>query len=894
MAALLAKKTGRPVRLFLSREQVCLSMGNRPGNTITLKAGVKKDGTLVALQSKTVGSGGAYSDGGTGGVDFVIRELYACPNVRCENQSVYINAGPERPFRAPGHPQGAWALEIMLDALAAKIGMDPIALRLKNITLISQTRNGNPPYTSTGFSDCLKNGAEAFGWAQARARTPAPSHIKRGVGVAGGIWQGGGGSPPSTAIVKLFADGSANLNMGASDIGTGTKTWGVQIVAEELGVPMDRISVEHADTGTTQFATPSGGSKTVPTESPAIRSAALDVKQQLFAMAAEQLKLPAADLELRGAEVVSKTDATKKVGLGQIQAFGRRGLLVGIGYRVPNPPGKVTNPFGVQFAEVEVNTKTGEIKVVRFLAAHDSGRIMNAKMFQNQVSGGVTMGIGFGLTEDRVMDRAQLGKLLTVNLHDYKMPTALDAPADKTVLVVDPRDNAFSNTGAKGVGEPATIPTAPAIANAVFHATGLRLTDAPMSPARVLNAIARPEAGPGGSEGEGVMLRTFAYVRPASVSEALKQMEDRGARLHAGGTDLIGCLRDGVFEAGKVVSLGKLDELRGITVAPDGELRIGALTTIAEIAAHPVVAGKFAALAQAASVVASPQLRNQGTIGGNLCQRPRCWYFRGDYHCTRKGGDMCYALGGENQYHCIFGGGACVIVHPSDTAPALIALDAKVRIIGPKGARVIPLEQFYVLPEKDATRETVLEPGEMVLGRARAGHGARAEERVPQGPRARVVGLRDGRTCARVDVEGGEDRRRTPRAVRRGSGAVAAAGRREAPHRAETRSEAHRSRRGRGDCRGEAPGAQRLQGAARARPHRGSARWDSRGVVSQSFWLPPSRRQPVTLKIWRAGLEPGRASPSPPAAPAASTTPTAGPSPASSPSTCRASKRPRR
>jgi xanthine dehydrogenase YagR molybdenum-binding subunit len=126
---------------------------------------------------------------------------------------------------------------------------------------------------------------------------------------------------------------------------------------------------------------------------------------------------------------------------------------------------------------------------------------MNTKMFQNQVSGGITMGIGFGLTEDRVMDRAQLGKLLTVNLHDYKMPTALDAPADKTVVVVDPRDNTFSNTGAKGVGEPATIPTAPAIANAVFHATGLRLTDAPMSPARVLNAMASQKPAPAGQKG---------------------------------------------------------------------------------------------------------------------------------------------------------------------------------------------------------------------------------------------------------------------------------------------------------------------------------------------------------------------------------------------------------
>jgi CO/xanthine dehydrogenase Mo-binding subunit len=226
----------------------------------------------------------------------------------------------------------------------------------------------------------------------------------------------------------------------------------------------------------------------VPTESPAIRSAALDVKQQLLAMAAEQLKVPAADLELRGGEVVSKADPASKLVIGQIQAFGRRGLLVGIGYRGPNPQGKAVNPFGAQFAEVEVNTRTGEIKVLRFLAAHDSGRIMNAKMFENQVSGGITMGIGFALTEDRVMD-PQLGKVLTANLHDYKLPTALDAPADKTVMAIDPHDT-FSNTGAKGVGEPSTIPTAPAIANAVFHATGLRLTDAPMSPARVLRALA--------------------------------------------------------------------------------------------------------------------------------------------------------------------------------------------------------------------------------------------------------------------------------------------------------------------------------------------------------------------------------------------------------------------
>jgi xanthine dehydrogenase YagS FAD-binding subunit len=210
------------------------------------------------------------------------------------------------------------------------------------------------------------------------------------------------------------------------------------------------------------------------------------------------------------------------------------------------------------------------------------------------------------------------------------------------------------------------------------------------------------------------MLQGFAYVRARSLNDALKLAAEPGSRVHAGGTDLLGCLRDRVFEAQKVVSLSLLGELRGISSSSDGGLRIGALTTIAEIAAHDGIAQKYAALAQAASAVASPQLRNQGTIGGNLCQKPRCWYYRGDYACTRKGGDTCYAIDGENQYHAILGGSACWMVHPSDTAPALMALDARLRLVGPKGSRTLPLEKFFVLPEDDATKETVLEPGEIV------------------------------------------------------------------------------------------------------------------------------------------------------------------------------------
>jgi xanthine dehydrogenase YagS FAD-binding subunit len=210
------------------------------------------------------------------------------------------------------------------------------------------------------------------------------------------------------------------------------------------------------------------------------------------------------------------------------------------------------------------------------------------------------------------------------------------------------------------------------------------------------------------------MLPAFDYARPKSLPDVFKHLTLKGARVQAGGTDLSGCLRDRVFEASRLVSLNSIKELRGIADTGNG-LRIGALATITEIATSPVVWDQYPVLAQAAMEVASPQLRNQGTIGGNLCQKPRCWYYRGEFHCLRKGGQTCFAITGENQYHCILGGDGCYIVHPSDPAPALIALDAKVRIAGSNGMRSIPVEEFFMPPGKDPKRETMLEPGEIII-----------------------------------------------------------------------------------------------------------------------------------------------------------------------------------
>ncbi|MBS3755004.1 MAG: xanthine dehydrogenase family protein subunit M [Desulfobacterales bacterium] len=211
------------------------------------------------------------------------------------------------------------------------------------------------------------------------------------------------------------------------------------------------------------------------------------------------------------------------------------------------------------------------------------------------------------------------------------------------------------------------------------------------------------------------MLPSFSYVRPETVKDTVKHASARGAALHAGGTDLIGCLREGIMDVDKVVSLSALADLYGIRETADDGLTIGALATITEVAENPLVRNKYPGLAQGASEVASPQLRNQGTLGGNLCQKPRCWYYRGEFHCLRKGGDMCYALAGEHQFHAVFGHDRiCVITHPSDTAPVLAALGAKLRVAGPDGGKTIAVENLHVPPRDNVLTETVLGPGEVI------------------------------------------------------------------------------------------------------------------------------------------------------------------------------------
>lgn len=211
------------------------------------------------------------------------------------------------------------------------------------------------------------------------------------------------------------------------------------------------------------------------------------------------------------------------------------------------------------------------------------------------------------------------------------------------------------------------------------------------------------------------MLPKFSYVRPDKLDKAVKYLERDHAAIHAGGTDLLGCLREGIMDSSLLVSISGLKDLVGIKETGNGGLRIGSLTTITEVAENRMIAKKYPGLARGAAEVASPQLRNQGTLGGNLCQKPRCWYYRGEFHCLRKGGERCFAVKGENQFHAIFGhDNICVITHPSDTAPVLVALKAKVNVVGPEDKRTIAIEDLHVSPTDNVQAETVLKQGEII------------------------------------------------------------------------------------------------------------------------------------------------------------------------------------
>jgi xanthine dehydrogenase YagR molybdenum-binding subunit len=477
IAAELAKRTGRPVRCALTRREENLASGNRNSTIQRLTAAAKADGTIVALIGDYVNATGW--DGWAAPTDGPMRMLYDCENVRATLAPAKLNTPPMKAFRAPGFVEGTFGLECILDELAARLDIDPLELRKRNYAHADDDR----PYSSKNLMECYRRAEAHWGRRdEVRARSEGP--WKRGVGLASQIWYGGGG-PPSYAWVRVGSDGRATVVTAMQDIGTGSATAMIQIAAEELGLPVERVSLSLGDTSRGPYASISAGSSTIPSMGPPVRAAAADAARQIVEIAAQRYEKEERVLSLQGGNVVSSDGGSWP--LEDVVGLLEDAQILGKGARGPNPAGMQVLTFGVQVAEVAVDVETGEIRVERVAAIHDVGRVINPLGASSQVEGGIIQGIGHTLSEDRLLD-PETGVTLNQTLDAYKLPTIADVPEIVTDLLDIP-DEHLTNLGSKGLGEPPIVPTAAAIANAIRDATGADVRSLPISREEMLRAL---------------------------------------------------------------------------------------------------------------------------------------------------------------------------------------------------------------------------------------------------------------------------------------------------------------------------------------------------------------------------------------------------------------------
>jgi xanthine dehydrogenase YagR molybdenum-binding subunit len=451
IAAHLSRKAGAPVRLFLDRRGEHLAVGNRPSSIQRLRIGATKEGKLTALRLDAFGSAGCAAGAGCSGP---VRNIYPAKVVHTEESDVFLHAGPAAAFRAPGHPQGAFGLEQAMDALALQLGIDPLELR-----------DRNDPHPAR--REERRIGAQKIGWAEARKVKPGaqPGRLKRGVGFAQGVWYNFDG-PPSSAEVLIHDDGSVECRSGVADIGGGIRTAAAQVVAEVLGMRPSEVLVRIGDTSF-PVGPPSGGSMTTQMLTPAVRLAAERARDELFRLVPGEQELRAAARKLKGRTVRGSGERAKDYGGWKEDRY-------------------ATTIGGAQFAEVEVDTLTGVVRVLRVVAVHDCGRPVNRLALESQINGGIIQGISFALFERRALDQPT-GRMVNADLERYRIAGSKDVPKIEPVIIEHYLGR--TNTDVSGIGEPATVPTAAAVANAIFHATGKRMRHTPMTPAVVLAAL---------------------------------------------------------------------------------------------------------------------------------------------------------------------------------------------------------------------------------------------------------------------------------------------------------------------------------------------------------------------------------------------------------------------
>ena len=487
LVVLAAKAMNRPVKLSLTRSEEIAATTPAPPLRVKLRLGARKDGTLTALQADVTMDSGCYPMNLAGFVGYQVGNYYPVPNLELKVHEALTFKPSSGAYRAPGAPTAFFVIDTAIDEIAGILGLDSIDMRLQNAAQEGDMQADGSPWPDHGIRETLEAVQSHPLW-QERDRIQAEG---RGVGVALGGWMGG--TSAAAAICNVNKDGMVQINSGSMDI-SGVATSFNLIAAEAFGVSPDKVMVINADTDTSPFSTGSGGSKTLYTSGVAVKNAAEEARRQVLAIAADEFEADAEDLEIVDGEVRVKGTPTRSIPLGEVAAMG-----MGFGSRhapiLAHGRAAVTDQspaFSAQLVEVEVDEETGEVKVLKHVIAQDAGRAINPLAVEGQMVGGAAQGLGWALYEEMAYDED--GQLLSGSWLDYTLPDSMQtAPDVETIIVEVPSEH--GPFGARGVGEPPVVPTPAAVANAIAHSTGLRLTDIPMTAPRVLQALRSQNGG---------------------------------------------------------------------------------------------------------------------------------------------------------------------------------------------------------------------------------------------------------------------------------------------------------------------------------------------------------------------------------------------------------------
>jgi len=481
VVAALARKTGRPVKIAMTRNEVFLGTGPAPATHMKVKVGATNDGRITAAEAHLTYEAGAFPGSPVASACRTMFAPYAIPNGWIEGLDVVVNTQKSAAYRAPGSPTAAFAAETVLDELCEKIGMDPVEFRLINAAQEGTRQITGPVFRKIGFLEMCQA-------AQQHPHLATPIAGKRqGRGVAAGCWMNGTG--PASAVASVNPDGTVSLVEGSPDIG-GSRAAMAMHIAEVLGIAAEEVKPSIADTDSIGYSSGAGGSGVTFKMGTAVYQAAEDIKRQMVERAAKIWEVAADDVEYAKGLLSHKADSELRMTFNQLarRLNGSGGPIVG--RATANPPG-VGNAFGLHIVDVEVDADTGKVDILRYTALQDAGKAIHPSYVEGQIQGGAVQGIGWALNEEYYTDTA--GLMVNSSFLDYRMPTSLDLPMIDTVIVEVA--NPGHPLGVRGVGEVSLVPPMAAIANAIYDAVGLRLADLPMNSANFLEARWRQENG---------------------------------------------------------------------------------------------------------------------------------------------------------------------------------------------------------------------------------------------------------------------------------------------------------------------------------------------------------------------------------------------------------------